>query len=131
VILLNPGAKKKRRNINMADKKLRIQTLIAKNLSEIIHDLKDDLAPLACVNQVEVNDDFSIAKVYVSHLQKEKVPSLISMLNYNRGFIRSKLAKTLDICKIPDLVFIEDDLYEKGQKIDNIFKAYHEKHDKK
>ena len=115
----------------MADKKLRIQTLIAKNLSEIIHALKDDLAPLAGVANVEVNNDFSIAKVYVSHLQKEKVPSLISMLNYNRGFIRSKLAKTLDIYKIPDLVFIEDDLYEKGQKIDNIFKAYHEKHDKK
>lgn len=109
----------------MADKKLRIQNLISKNLSEIIHDMKDDITNLASVNQVEVNDDFSIAKVYVTHLQKENIDELISFLNHNRGFIRSRLAKSLDIYKIPDIEFIKDDLFDKGQKIDNIIKSWH------
>ena len=109
----------------MADKKLRIQNLIAKNLSEIIHDMKDDITNLASINQVEVNQDFSMAKVYVTHLQPENIDPLINFLTHNKGQIRSKLAKTLDIYKIPDIQFIKDDLFDQGQKIDNIINSWH------
>lgn len=113
----------------MADKKLRIQNLISKNLSEIIHDMKDDITNLASVNQVEVNDDFSIAKIYITHLDPNKIDQLLYFVDSNRGFIRYKLAKSLDIYKVPDLIFIKDDLFDKGQKIDNIINSWHKKQD--
>lgn len=109
----------------MADKKLRIQNLIAKNVSEIIFSLKDDINKLASVNEVIVNEDGSIAKIYVTHLQQEKTDELIDYLNKNKKIIRQKLSKTLDIYKIPDLVFVRDDLYDKAKKIDDIISSWH------
>jgi len=112
----------------MADKKLRIKSLIAKNLAEIIHNLKfEGMTDLASVNQVEVNQDYSIAKVYVTHLQQEKTDDLIKLLNENKGYIKTQLAKSLDIYKIPSIEFIKDDLYDQGKKIDDIINSWHNK----
>ena len=109
----------------MASKKERIQSIIGKHLSDIIiFKMKNDLTPLASINEVDVNQDYSIAKVYVTHLQQDKIDNLIKFLNIHKGEIRSMLAKSIDIYKVPELVFIKDDLFDKGQKIDNIINSW-------
>jgi ribosome-binding factor A len=111
----------------MADKKQRIGAIVFKDLADIIWAMKPDLTNLASVNEVSMNYDNTIAKVYVSHLQEEKTDDLVNYLNIHKGEIRSQLAKRLDIYKVPDLVFVKDDLYEKGAKIDKIIASWHEK----
>ncbi len=109
----------------MANKKERVQTVIGKNLSDIIiYKMKNDLTSLASINEVDVNEDYSIAKVYVTHLQQDKTDDLINYLNIHKGQIRTMLAKSIDIWKCPELVFIKDDLFDKGQKIDNIINSW-------
>ena len=44
--------------------------------------------------------------------------------NKNKGFIRSRLAKSVDLYKIPDLIFVADTLYDQGAKIDNIINSW-------
>ena len=109
----------------MASKKERVQSIIGKNLSDIIiFKMKNDLTSLASINEVDVNQDYSIAKVYVTHLQQDKIDNLIKFLNIHNGEIRAMLAKSIDIYKVPELVFIKDDLFDKGQKIDNIINSW-------
>ncbi len=103
----------------MADKLKRVQQLIQKNLSEIIvYGLKSDLCSFASINDVEMTKDYSYCRVYVSHVEESKCDILVSYLNTNAKKIRSLLAKTLDIYKIPELKFFRDESFERGQKID-------------
>ena len=102
----------------MADKKKRVQNLIARNLSDIIiYDLKSELCQLASVNEVRVTNDYSHAKVYVTHLDRERIEPF---LNSRKGQIRSMLSSKMDIYKIPELHFVQDELYDQGAKIDSI-----------
>ena len=103
----------------MADKHGRVQELIQKNLSEIIiYQLKSKLCEGASVNDVTVTRDYSYCKVYVTHLDPEKSDALVTYLNKNAGKIRSMLAQTLDIYKVPSLAFYKDTVYENARKMD-------------
>lgn len=108
----------------MADKKKRIAQLVFKNLSDIIlSEIKNPICELASVNEVRLNSDNSLATVYVTHLQLEKADDLVAFLTKNKGMIRSRLAKKMDIYKIPDIVFKKDTLFDEGQKIDRLLEA--------
>ena len=99
----------------MADKKGRIQALIKKNLADIIlSELKSPVCEFAVVTRIELSQDYSYCKVYVSYaVDDKKVESLVGFLNNNAGKVRSKLASKLDIYKIPALSFFADLDYEK------------------
>lgn len=111
-----------KRRDKMADKKGRIAQLVFKDISDIIlnDEFKCDLTSLACINEVKMNIDNTVATVFVTHLDPNKVDDLMKFLDDNRGRIRSALAKRLDIYKVPQIVFKKDDLFDKGQRIDMI-----------
>jgi len=113
----------------MADKKQRIQNVIGKNISDIIFTMKNDVTNLASVNEVVVNHDNSLAKIYVTHLQPEEIDHLLRYLNEHKGQIRSKLAHSMDTYKIPELVFVKDKLFDQGAKIDKIINSWHQDDD--
>lgn len=105
----------------MANKQERIATLIQKNITDIImFELKNPIMRLVSVNSCDVNHDFSLAKIYVSHLDQRKINEAVKDLNDAKGFIRSSLARKMDTYKVPELVFIKDDTFEKGQRIEEI-----------
>ena len=105
----------------MANKQERIATLIQKNITDIImFELKNPIMKLVSVNGCDVNHDFSLAKIYVSHLDQRKIKEAVKDLNDAKGFIRSSLAKKMDTYKVPDIIFIKDDTYDKAQRIENI-----------
>lgn len=105
------------------NKKYRVASLISRNISDIIlFTLKKEIFRLVSVNQVEVTNDFSYAKVYVSHLDSRKANEAVEELNKCKGIIRSELSKKMDIYKVPELTFIKDDTYENGERIEAIIK---------
>ena len=107
----------------MANKKERIKALIRKNISDIIlFELKNPLMKLVTVQYVDVSNDFSYAKVYITCLDSKKNNEAVHELNRLKGVVRSSLAKTLDIHRTPELSFYYDDTYDKGERIDNIIK---------
>jgi ribosome-binding factor A len=110
------------------NKKQRVQASIAKYISDIIlFEMKKEIFRLVSVNQVDVTNDYSYAKVYVSHLDPRKVNEAVDALNKSKGIIRSSLAKKIDIYKVPELIFIKDDTYENGEKIEKILKDLNNK----
>ena len=107
----------------MANKQERIASLIQRNITDIImFELKNPIMKLVSVNSCLVNQDFSLAKVYVSHLDSRKINEAVKDLNEAKGFIRSSLAKKMDTYKVPEIVFIKDDTYDKAERIENIIK---------
>ena len=74
------------------------------------------------VTRCKVTPDLKYAKVYVSLLNSKNVEKTMQGLKNSAGFIRSQVAKTINLRITPELVFEYDDSIEHGEKIDNILK---------
>lgn len=70
---------------------------------------RTELAPFLSVNRVEVSQDLSYAKVFVSSFASDAMLDKgVDGLNNAAGFIQSSIAKKLRIRKFPKLTFVID-----------------------
>lgn len=107
----------------MADRTQRIQSIIGKNISEIIQfELKNPNIGFCTVSEVWVSSDFSYARVYVTFLGAKYPKQNLEELNKTRGYVRSSLAKKIDIRKTPEITFYLDETYEKMNRLDEVLK---------
>ncbi|MDD3383736.1 MAG: 30S ribosome-binding factor RbfA [Bacilli bacterium] len=112
----------------MAYKQDKISVSILKYVSDILQfEVKSPDIGFITVTGVEVTNDLSYAKIFVSFLDKSKVNLRMEALERVKGFIRSSLAQKLTIRKVPTLIFVYDDSYEKGEKIEKILKDIKQK----
>lgn len=113
----------------MSVKSEKIAGIILKNVSEIIQfELKDPKLGFITVTDVEVTNDLSIAKVYVSFLGKqERNDAGLAILDKSKGFIRTELAKRMKIRKVPSLTFLQDKSLARGNRIESIISSFHDK----
>ena len=102
----------------------KMNNILEKAISEIIQfEMKNPKLGFVTITDVQVTNDNSYAKVYVSFLGKEQRNEAgLKILNQSKGFIRSELAKRLSIRKTPDLIFLLDKSLEQGNKIEEILK---------
>ncbi len=102
----------------------RINEEYRKELSNIInYKLKNPNATgLISVIKVKVTNDLKFAKVYVSILNAKDVKQTLAALKSASGFLRSELAKSVNLRNTPELIFELDDSIEYGAKIDSILK---------
>ncbi len=102
----------------------RIEEEYKKKLSQIIgYELKNpNITGLISVTKVKVTNDLKYAKVYVSILNSKNVKETLAGLKKSSGFIRSELAKRVNLRNTPELIFELDDSLEYGARIDTILK---------
>ena len=102
----------------------RIDEEYRKELSQIIgYDLKNpNVTGMISVTKVKVTPDLKYAKVYVSILNSKNITETMDGLKKSSGFIRTELAKRINLRNTPELVFEIDDSMEYGAKIDSILK---------
>ena len=102
----------------------RVNEELMKAISHIItYELKNpDVTGMISVTRVKVTPDLKYAKVYVSILNPKSLEETMKGLKESAGFIRSQVAKTVNLRITPELVFEYDDSIENGEKIDNILK---------
>lgn len=106
----------------------RVGEQIKKELSQILQmELKDPRIGFLTVTGVEVTNDLSQAKVYLSVLgnegQKEETLKAIAK---GTGFIRGELSKRIRLRKIPDLIFKFDTSIEYGSRIEALLERINE-----
>ncbi len=116
----------------MSLKKERLQSEILRHLTMIIRDdVKDSSVGYVTITDVILNNDSSIARVYVTFLDKyQKNEFRLAALNKAKGLIRSKLAKRLKIRKCPDIIFILDTSLKNANRIDEIINEINMKEEK-
>ena len=116
-----------------SNKSIRINGEVQKELSNIIRgEIKDPrIGSLTGVTDVEVTPDLKLCKAYISVLGDEQAQkSTMEGLKSAEGFIRSRLAKNLNLRNTPELKFILRQSIEYGvhmsKLIDEVTKPLHE-----
>ena len=101
-------------------KNTRINVEVKRELSNIIRgEIKDPrINPLTSVVAVEVAPDLKTCKAYISVLgDEESQAKTLAGLKSAEGFIRSKLAKTVNLRNTPEIRFVLDQSIEYGVKM--------------
>ena len=96
-------------------KNTRINGEVQRELSNIIRgEIKDPrINPLTSVVAVEVAPDLKTCKAYISVLgDEESQAKTLAGLKSAEGFIRSKLAKTVNLRNTPEIRFVLDQSIE-------------------
>ena len=97
---------------------------------------RNDLTPFLSVNRVEVSQDLSYAKVYVSSFASDgMLEKGVQGLNNAKGFIQTSIASKLRIRKFPQLTFLVDSGMKEGfgmirklSELEKETKAWEESH---
>ncbi len=101
----------------------RINDAVALELAVILREVKDPRVSdaMITVTAAEVTPDLKYAKIYYSVLgaddDKEQLKQIYLGLKSAAGFIRSQLAKRLNLRATPELTFIEDSSVKHGVEI--------------
>lgn len=104
-------------------KNTRINGEVQKELSIIIREEIQDprINPMTSVVAAEVTPDLKYCKVYISVLgDEESQKETIEGLRRAEGFIRSQLARTINLRNTPELTFILDQSIEYGVNMSHL-----------
>ncbi|NLL80253.1 MAG: 30S ribosome-binding factor RbfA [Clostridiales bacterium] len=115
-------------------KNIRVNGEVQRVLAEIIHgEIKDPrISPLTSVVAVEVSPDLKNCKAWISVLGDEQAQEdTLAGLKSAEGFIRGKLAKTINLRNTPEIRFVLDQSIAYGvdmsRKIDEVNRDIHER----
>lgn len=102
----------------------RIDEELKKELSNIInYEVKNSkVTGMISVTRVNVTPDLKYAKVYVSILNAKNNKETLEGLKQASGFIKTQIAKRINLRITPEFLFVLDDSIEYGAKIDAILK---------
>lgn len=102
----------------------RINEELRKELSKLVtFELKNPkVTGMVSVTKVKITPDFKYAQVYVSLLNSKNVKKTMEGLKESAGFLKSQIAKSVNLRVTPELVFEIDDSLEKGARIESILK---------
>lgn len=112
---------KQRRSSNRME---RVDELFKKEISTIINqDLKNpNITGLISVTKVKVSADLRVARVYISLLNCKSKKNTLEGLKNASGYIRTELAKRVNLRYTPEINFELDETIEYGDRIENILK---------
>ena len=116
----------------MSNRIQKIDEEIKREVSQIIsYELHDPHATgMISVTKVKTTPDLRYARVYVSMFNSKNKKATLATLKKSSGYIRSELAKRINLRTTPELVFEFDESIEYGAKIDQILKEINHKGDK-
>lgn len=100
----------------------RVGGLMRKEISDLIQrGINDPGIGFVTITDVEVTDDLSYARVFVSvygeNIEKSKT---LRSLRRASGFIRSQLSGRIRLRHFPELDFLWDNSFEQGEKINRL-----------
>lgn len=106
----------------------RVGEQIKKELSQILQtEFKDPRMGFTTITSVEMTNDLSHAKVYLSVMGSvEEQEETLNALARGKGFIRSELAKRIRLRTAPLLIFMLDSSIAYGLRIEQLITKINE-----
>ncbi|NLM26048.1 MAG: 30S ribosome-binding factor RbfA [Firmicutes bacterium] len=108
----------------MSNRVTRLQEAIKREASYIIQQkVKDPRLGFVSITDVELSNDLSYCKIFVSVLgdENQREQTMIG-LNKATGFIRSEIGKSVKLRHVPEIVFQYDNSIEHGSRIEAILR---------
>ena len=102
----------------------RIDEELKKEVSNVIsYDLKNpNITGLISVTKAKITPDLKYAQIYVSILNSKNTKETLEENKKSSGFVRTEVAKRINLRITPEIIFVLDDSIEYGAKIDSILK---------
>ena len=102
----------------------RIDEELKKEISNIIsYGLKNpNITGMISVTKAKITPDLRYAQVYVSILNSKNTKETLAALKKSSGFVRTEVAKRINLRITPEIIFVLDDSIEYGERIDKILK---------
>ncbi len=99
----------------------RINEEMVKELSSILREVKDPRVSgsFVSVTAADVTPDLKFAKIYFSVMGGDK-NEVKKGLKSASGYIRKRIAETLNLRQTPELSFVEDESIEYGARINSL-----------
>ncbi|MCQ2795058.1 MAG: 30S ribosome-binding factor RbfA [Bacilli bacterium] len=107
------------------DRKPKIKAIIDRNIRDIVLANANNKIGFVSVNNVEVSNDYSVAKVYVSFLGSKDAKKSFDKLVQMAPYLRHELAQKLSIYKTPEIRFIHDQRFIIDEKMNDLLKKDH------
>ncbi|MEE3342979.1 MAG: 30S ribosome-binding factor RbfA [Bacilli bacterium] len=105
----------------------RLEHKFAIEISTIIkEEIKDDRISFVTVTDVDITNDLSFAKVYITVLDDSKKDETLKVLNHASKFIEKEMCKRVEVRKMPELKFVYDESIEYGNNIERIIERINE-----
>lgn len=106
----------------------RINEELKREISQVINYemTNTNVTGMISVTRVKISPDLRYAKVYVSIFNSKNVNKTLEGLKKSEGFIRTRIANTINLRTTPELVFVYDDSEEQGARIDKILREIKE-----
>lgn len=99
----------------------RLSDVLHRELAKLIRvECTDPRLGMVTVSGVDVTDDLSFARVYITVLEADKQKSSIEALNHAAGFFRTQLSKHLTLRIVPKLSFYYDESLATGARMDQL-----------
>lgn len=97
----------------------RLNELLREIIAEELERVDDDQLDWVSVVSVEVDNELTKARVYLSSLE-ENEDEIIKVLSEYRGQFRKVIGRSARIRRVPDLVFMIDPSIRSGNRIEEI-----------
>jgi len=101
---------------------LRVAEMIRHKLADMLMrgDIHDDTLAghVITIPEVRITADLKLATVYVMPLGGEGADEVVKAFARNKSFIRSQVARTLNLKYAPDLRFKFDEMFDEAARID-------------
>ncbi|HVE48273.1 MAG TPA: 30S ribosome-binding factor RbfA [Casimicrobiaceae bacterium] len=100
----------------------RLAEQIQHELAELLRtEVKDPRVGMVTVTHVDVSADVAHAKVYFTSLSgREHAKAVTTALSRTAGFLRSQLARRLNVYTVPELAFVYDESIESGMHLSRL-----------
>jgi ribosome-binding factor A len=105
----------------------RVGELLKEEIARIIqYEIKNEELHNVIITEVTVTKDLSLARVYFRSLDNTDLEHLKMPLERAKGFIFTRLKKTITIRRIPTLEFLPDYSIDYGEKIEGLIRKLHQ-----
>lgn len=102
----------------------RVGDALQRSISQFIQqEIRDPRIGMVNVNDVTVTRDFAYAKIFVTFVGREtdeECKAALAVLNKASGFLRTLVAKDLDLRTTPRLQFVYDTTTVRGNHLANL-----------
>lgn len=101
----------------------RVEEQLRRDLAELIrHEIKEPDLGMISITEIKVTRDLAHAQIYTTILQDDADTieySMQTLRNY-AGKLRSMLGKRMRIRRVPELIFIYDNLIQRGTALNQV-----------
>ena len=98
----------------------RVSSLLKKEITMIIlNDLQGEINNYSFISitRIEISSDFQYSKIYVKSGDNKEIHKIVDHLNMVKNNIRHILSNRIDMRRVPEILFKEDKVMEKGLNV--------------